>query len=269
VKKFQNEPLLSVYNSCKPPTEFPTLAMDPQDTTQSLTSDFITSLFFAILAEVIVPLAKELAGEHNARREKSIACVRRYKKAKGRYLTDDAKAFIYRWKRLEPFAMYTRFMLVHVKHTLYAILQQNLYIRSRLPEERVAFKHVAHRKVDVRRLNTLYPGAPNYRCGMLYGLDRKSLKKTRNCDYKTADTDIVTIVRWTLCISPFRPMKIHSVLVKSKDGGVGDWIIFMCALREMHGDVSIYSLTKNRSAYHFFSERVAHWFAKIFLPDVD
>jgi hypothetical protein len=243
--------------------------MDPQDTTRSLSSDVITSVFFSILAGAIVrPVVEELAGEHNARREKSIACVRRYKKAKGRYLTDDAKAFIYRWKRLEPFAMYTRFMLVHVKHSLYELLQQNLYMRSRLPEEEVGFKHVAHRKVDVRRLEILYPGAPNYRWGMLYGLDRKSLKKIRNCDYETADTDIVTIVCWTLCISPFRPMKIHSVLV-SKDGDAGDWIIFMCALREMHGDVSIYSLTKNRTAFHFFSERVAHWFAKRFLPEVD
>jgi hypothetical protein len=240
--------------------------MDPQDTTQSLKSDFITSLFLDILAEVIVPLVEELAGKHNARC-KSIACVRRYKKAKGRYLTDDAKAFIYRWKRLEPFAMYARFMLVYVKHTLYDHMHSVLYLRMHESRKRISFQHVPKWKADM--LIQSRPIDSIHRCGILRCISREGLKSIRNFDSAKGNVHTVTIVSWTLCISPFRPMKIHSVLVKSRDGDPGDWIIFMCALREMHGDVSLYSLTKNRLAYHFFSERVAHWFAKIFLPDVD
>ena len=226
--------------------------------------------------------ATELERRKANKAAKKVACVRRYNRAKQRELTDDAKAFIYHWRRLLPFVMYAKYMMVTVPLQVYDNLQCILLERVRGPVPDVLFTLVRCDKLDLEKMD-FKPDRRKNRHGVIYSINQKN----RGIIARALSFDrIVNIVQWTLSISPFHPIQITTVLYSDVrgvcfDGSIvpllhsqtnlpGDWILYVQAFHcKNECGVGFYELSRGARAFHFYDERVAHEWAATFLPEVD
>jgi hypothetical protein len=207
---------------------------------------------------------------------KKIACIRRYKKAsKKGELTDDAKAFIYRWRLLLPFVMYSKFMLVTIPRILYEKVQRTLIERVHGPDGDAMFTHNSFRDIDPEDFAKNNSGRSPRREGEIFSL---SHFQTRNVLVPHINGKrVATCVDWMLAVSPFKPIKITTLLVTAKEKILShrnstrhpDWILYVHAFDCVTPDgKSLVELSKGRHAFHFYRERDAIQLMDQVIPDV-
>jgi hypothetical protein len=184
--------------------------------------------------------------------------------------------------------MYFRMMFLIVPHSIYEHLQCLL---KEVRHNDMGFTHVSyHRikrsnknKVELRcdglvwkstLVDTSHGLQPVRREGAIFSVSEDDLKKYM--DRMKTDREC-TFLQWKLCVSPYSPRTITTVLItydRVRDGGHcpphQDWILYIQAADCVHAasGLSYPKLSRGRTAYHFYSKKACMHFSDSLLPDV-